>query len=414
MSLALGQKVRSLRQQLGLSQQQLAGQELTRAFISLVEQGKCTPSTDSLTIIARRLGKPIEYFLKQDANDESETVELLTAASQQAFERGELATAVRLAAGAVKMSERVPNGMVQLQARENLYDIHFRSHRAEAALEQLEEILELHKARGDRGAMAHTHLNMTKCYIQLEEFGTARRHGQKALRLTEGKKSLRVLRARVCQSLGHCHYLLGDLDAAIQIYRLGIEVCRELMDKPRLAMMHLDAGVMFLTQGQWKEAQHHTELALHLFAELRLPLEAFARHNLAVIYLERHLPQQALPLLEECLQNYRQQGDLAREAQILDELSRYHFMVGKLDLAEQTCEEALRRLDLQDDGVLRGRVYRMLGRVARARGNHERAAELLRISVELFRRIKAADLMNATLAELSGERTSPSATPAAS
>jgi len=54
-AIALGQEIRRRRLALGLSQADL-GAPLSRAFVSLVEHGRLTPSLPSLLLIASRLG----------------------------------------------------------------------------------------------------------------------------------------------------------------------------------------------------------------------------------------------------------------------------------------------------------------------------------------------------------------------
>src|SRR5215469_13086109 len=55
--------VRQARLELGLSLTELAGGQVTRAAIHLVETGKMRPSMRTLQLIAKRTGKPISYFL---------------------------------------------------------------------------------------------------------------------------------------------------------------------------------------------------------------------------------------------------------------------------------------------------------------------------------------------------------------
>src|SRR5512132_1236021 len=59
----LGARVREARRERGMSQAQLAGEELTKGFISQVESGLVRPSVRSLQIIATRLAKSLDYFL---------------------------------------------------------------------------------------------------------------------------------------------------------------------------------------------------------------------------------------------------------------------------------------------------------------------------------------------------------------
>lgn len=59
----LGEKLRQARQEAGLSQRQLCGQEITRNMLSQIESGKAKPSMGTLQYLAARLDKPVSYFL---------------------------------------------------------------------------------------------------------------------------------------------------------------------------------------------------------------------------------------------------------------------------------------------------------------------------------------------------------------
>ena len=63
----LGEKLRQARLEAGLSQRQLCGEVITRNMLSRVENGFARPSMDTLRYLAATLGKPISYFLEEDA-----------------------------------------------------------------------------------------------------------------------------------------------------------------------------------------------------------------------------------------------------------------------------------------------------------------------------------------------------------
>jgi transcriptional regulator with XRE-family HTH domain len=67
----LGQKIRQARLAAGLSQRQLCGEEITRNMLSLIEHGTARPSMKTLTLLAQRLGKPMSYFLDENAQEPS-------------------------------------------------------------------------------------------------------------------------------------------------------------------------------------------------------------------------------------------------------------------------------------------------------------------------------------------------------
>lgn len=62
----LGLKIRNLRKQKGLTLKELAGDRVTAAQISSIENGKCNPSDDLLIYIAQKLDVDVEYFTLTD------------------------------------------------------------------------------------------------------------------------------------------------------------------------------------------------------------------------------------------------------------------------------------------------------------------------------------------------------------
>ena len=63
----LGQRLKAARQELGLSQRQLCGDVITRNMLSQIENGSARPSMDTLRYLAGELGKPLSFFLEEDA-----------------------------------------------------------------------------------------------------------------------------------------------------------------------------------------------------------------------------------------------------------------------------------------------------------------------------------------------------------
>ena len=63
----LGEKIRRARLEAGLSQRALCGDVITRNMLSQIESGKAGPSVATLQYLAARLGKPVGFFLEEDA-----------------------------------------------------------------------------------------------------------------------------------------------------------------------------------------------------------------------------------------------------------------------------------------------------------------------------------------------------------
>ena len=63
----LAEKLKASRLEAGLSQRQLCGDTITRNMLSQIENGAARPSMGTLQYLAQRLGKPISYFLEEQA-----------------------------------------------------------------------------------------------------------------------------------------------------------------------------------------------------------------------------------------------------------------------------------------------------------------------------------------------------------
>lgn len=83
----LGQRIKTARLEKGLSQRQLCGDVITRNMLSLIENGSARPSMDTLSYLARKLDKPVSFFLQEDAIT-SPNYEVMIKA-RKAYQQGE-------------------------------------------------------------------------------------------------------------------------------------------------------------------------------------------------------------------------------------------------------------------------------------------------------------------------------------
>ena len=66
--MTLGEKIKSERKKKKMTQEQIAGEKITRNMLSAIECNKASPSIESLIHIASKLDVPIAYFLSDDDN----------------------------------------------------------------------------------------------------------------------------------------------------------------------------------------------------------------------------------------------------------------------------------------------------------------------------------------------------------
>lgn len=90
----LGEKLLLARQAAGMSQRQLCGDEITRNMLSQIEHGTARPSMRTLKYLAGQLGKPLSYFLEEDAVTSPN--QSVMAEARQAYDSGEYSTALEI------------------------------------------------------------------------------------------------------------------------------------------------------------------------------------------------------------------------------------------------------------------------------------------------------------------------------
>jgi transcriptional regulator with XRE-family HTH domain len=61
----IGQRIREARRRAGLTQQQLAGERYTKAYVSALETGIARPSMVALSYLSERLGLPASHFIDE-------------------------------------------------------------------------------------------------------------------------------------------------------------------------------------------------------------------------------------------------------------------------------------------------------------------------------------------------------------
>lgn len=223
----LGEKLRQARLEAGLSQRELCGDAITRNMLSQIENGAVSPSIATLRHLARRLGRPMGYFLDETAV--SADRERLDRA-WDAFRRGQLS-----------------------EATEELEQLDDREHRYDREREELEARLRLAMARKAIGESRDLYARELLRFLPEE------------LPVPELERERGLLQLELgCEAKG-----LPDLDeelmtrAKAALRRDPDYACR-LLDACRFRaspQWHLLRGRAALALGRWQEAAEHLTAA---------------------------------------------------------------------------------------------------------------------------------------------------------
>jgi transcriptional regulator with XRE-family HTH domain len=334
----IGGRIREARHRAGLTQQQLAGERYTKAYVSALETGIARPSMVALTYLSDRLGLPASRFLDQDS---------------PAWTR--LEVDMRLAAGEW---ESAADGYRTL-----LDDATEDAARAEL-LRGLAESL----ARMDRGSEA-----IAAASESARLFGTLGKEVDAAL-------------ARYWLAYG-LYQSDNEPDARSLLGALLEQVRGGLRVEPDFEMRLLTALAATESRaGQPQRALAYLEEARGMAADLDDRRRAAFLFNLAVSYRETGDIEGAIRAGTQGMALYRAAGAMFESARIENDLALAHLAAGQVERARELAGEARAQIEATGDERWMAAVIETQAQVALAAGERAEAISLAGEARELAER----------------------------
>ena len=278
MGSSLGQRLRALRMERGLSQADLAGDLVSPSYVSLIEADRRSPEREVLTGLAHRLGCSSLYLETGTVPEEINEQRLQLQFAEIALANGELAQAHdRFRAMALQASSEVRHGAIWGLARteEALGNLH-------EAVTHLEALLEAARA-GEPGAPSLLNLLIGRCRIY-------RLAGDFARSIEVGEDAVREVRElglegtedeiRLASSLVGSYFARGDMFSAQHLVSRVIERAEKLGSRQAQGNAYWNASIVAAARGQLTDALDLAAKTLALLAETSpdRSLAGHARH----------------------------------------------------------------------------------------------------------------------------------------
>ena len=379
----LGERVRTARREAGLSQAQLAGDELTKGFISQIESGLVRPSIRSLQHIASILGRPLDYFIGDEPLAATKRVTFHRLAAEAAAERADWATTGSEAAAglavATDAAERaaflrlLASAALHQGRREEAFD---RVTEGLALLDVTKQPLDVARllyvrglAYGDAGQLA----------ASTEAFETVRDIVQRYEILDPR------LRARVAVALGTTYRRLGRTTKAIASYESALATASRANELKLAAQGFMGIAVSHYDAGDLDAAIGSYERALDLFERVAdTSFELHVRQSLASIHFQQGHVAQARDLADRAIVRAAEVGDdhWGAVAQVVR--ARVLLSEGNADEARHIARQAERVLASVGDQIQRAHALRVVAAASEARGEIVEADRAYKQSIELL------------------------------
>ena len=379
------------RREAGLSLAQVAGADITRAAIHLIESGRAKPSLPTLELIARRTGKPLSFFMPagvvvdgpktppelQGRVSELERLSLrrddeaVLKLSEWLIERG-LSRAdeaqVRLLAGQARVQTRRPQGALA----------HLR--RARALFDDLgDDWMSVECMDWEAAALGEDPASLDLA--------------REALERCRSLDPIPVdLEARLLTRIAAKHLARHEWEEAIESYDAALEVSRSLRDLDRMARLHDGLADAYRQLGNLEQANRHAEraIALHSVARDRTML-ARSENNLGVLLIEQGRFPEAADHLRRALELCAELGiDVGRSHVVLS-LAELEIARGNGDDARSFLAEARALARRQKESLTLAFAHQLAGRLAAAEGDAETADAEYAEALVLMRQARAGE-----------------------
>jgi transcriptional regulator with XRE-family HTH domain len=414
----IGQRLRRLRHERGMSQRELAGPGVSYAYISRIEAGARRPSVKALRMLARKLGVSADYLETgseirdtderelqiadaelelrlADVTDEAEAklerllAEALAAGDGVAASRANIALGLAAAhAGRNNDAiEKLEAGLeltaVSPSARPDVYATLGHSYAAsgqpQRAVELFERCLEEVSAESPDDMAAQVRFTTYLSYA-LTDLGDLRR-AEAVLEAALGRAEEvtdAYSRVRLYWSVARLNEVQGRPAAALAYIRRAIALLDVTDDTLHLARAHLLCGSIMLSQGRADEAGKHYELAERLYGANAEP------EDLSGLYAEQSKRAVRLGDAAEAIRT----AEAAVAAVAGDEyphekgrglwaLAEARALAGDVSGADDAYREATMLLEAHGHRRDYVDAYRSWGKFLRRAGREEEALEVL-------------------------------------
>ncbi len=385
--MGLGDRIRQLRQVRGLTQEQLAGGEFTKSFISLLERGVAKPSVGTLLALARRLGTSADALLGSEGHLPDQAATNLLALSAEAMRKRRMGLAATLhdAARVVAESYSLAEPLREVTLQEGQLALERRDF--ELATQKIHEGLQQCEGAKDRWRTGRALVLLGHLQLVRRELQEAVKTLEQALAaLRQAKASRDPARSNALIFLGGALAYLGKHDLALKHYAEAADAQATHQDPVLRGRALWGLGLASRRLGNLDRATKCLSEAKDLFeAAEELPDLAGVLHNIGqVLYEQRRYPD-ALRYLSHALRVKEQLNLKITRATTLTEMARVHLATGNLEDATAMAERAMAAAQEAPDVMEGAEARTVLATAYAVHGNSHRAKELMTEALATFR-----------------------------
>jgi tetratricopeptide (TPR) repeat protein/DNA-binding XRE family transcriptional regulator len=372
--------VRQARIEAGLSLADVAGKEVTRAAIHLIETGKSRPSMNTLTLVAKRTGKPVSYFLVNgsDGAPHRGAGRRRQQSAARPPDRIEHLERLVLSGDNAALKEAAHTVLTTAEdAREKAF-AHYYLGRAQILVSDPEPArVNLSTARDYFSRsdpwMVVECMDWEAGALYALERPEALSLAQQSLTMCRQLKPVPIsMEVRILGHLGAIHVSRHDWKDAISCYEKAVEQAGSVVDLERLARMYQDLSLAYQETGAMGNAVSYAQKALALYEmQGNREAQAWVENNLGLVLLKLDQIEQGERHLQNALTIFEELGLQRRKSNLLLSLAELEMTRSAYARAEVYARKALASAEASEELMTAALAHQTIGQLTAIQADNQ-------------------------------------------
>ena len=390
----LGDRIRQLRINRGMTQTELAGERFSKEYLSQIERSKTRPTDETVSWLAARLGVDSGFLESGVSTSDQDRAESIISRAEAAIESQQYTEAVEMLEAVVTSLGAAQAPQLELRAllAEGWARMYVSELRKAVAVLTRARVLAEDPVFTDVDR-AEVLFRLGACRWNLSSIATASALFTEALDLAE-RSGLPCdrLRSNILGWRSRCHQRQRDWEAAREDVERALELAEALNDERSVAHHYFQASLIAERKGQWVLARSYAEKAKTIYERVADRVnEGKLLNNLGGLNFLLGKPDEAIAYLKDAFRVALEVGSDVDAAYAVSSLAQVHLRTNEVKLAEEQSRHAIELLDGRVEFIDEiGNAQLVLGRALLEQDRLEEAAEMFDCAETSFEQLSSA------------------------
>lgn len=358
---SLVKKVKLLRKEVGLKQEDLTCDILSRTMLSKIENDKVTPSIYQLSHISKKLGYSVDYFLQTDSLSYSSNTQYEDSI-YKLFKNENYLSIIS------KFEKQILNINSNIEYAYYIGYSYYKMHYFKESIKFLNRYLKNIELLQDCDLVSHlenvsTALNILSIIFMEEDYTKAIQYALKAKDILQKN---RLTKSRtyfvVINNLGGFYNKISDYEKCINLLEEFLSYNKELIYLQIFASIHISLSSAYYNTGDYDHSIENIKKAIFFFLYTKdkvNAIECFLNYINALRYSKKY--DEAIKILDEVVLKYKDTFDSSLKISFIMQKAILEFNIRNFDASL----EELTKLNIKDlDSYNRNCYYFMKGHIA--------------------------------------------------